>query len=490
MKKIIPSILFLVIISAMLLAGCGVESELDTRLRAVIAAQQLTGDPSTGRELPHISDPLAQLGKQLFFSQALGGRQDTACVTCHHPMLGGGDALPMSIGTGAHQPDLLGPGRTHPNGPQVARNAPTTFNIAMWDAFLFHDGRVESLGKTPGKSGNDGYGIRTPNSMMLGYPDHHAGSTLAEAQARFPVAAEKEMRGFDFGADRGNTDKTRDDRTRELLAAILGNYGDGANVLANNNWLPQFQSAFNSSAEAETLITYKNIAVALAAYENSQVFVNTPWRAYIQGDPAALSDSAKRGALLFYGKAGCVTCHHGDFFTDEQFHTLAVPQIGVGKDSGIFGDDDFGRYLETGEKPDKYAFRTPSLLNVTVTGPFGHDGAYSSLEAMVRHHLNPAQAVKNYDFSQLDDSISTRNAAQYTRQALDKLADDRAAGRVAVQDIDLTDAEVSDLLDFLHALTDPCVTSRECLAPWLPDDSTPDPDGLRLVAVDENGQPL
>jgi cytochrome c peroxidase len=335
-KSLLVVVLPLLSLSIYLTAGCDSQSSLDQELQAVIAANNLTGDPTLNRELPGIDDPMAQLGMKLFFTKALGGEQDSACVSCHHPMLGGGDGIPLSIGVGAHQPNLLGPGRTHPEGSLVSRNAPTTFNTGMWDSFMFHDGRVESIGKTFGKSGNDGYGIRTPDSMMLGYPDHEAGETLAEAQARFPVTSEEEMRGFDFGTDRSNTLRTRDNRSRELLAAIIGGYGDGANVLSKNRWLPEFQAAFNSTGDAESLITFNNIAKAIAVYENSQVFVDTSWRAYVQGKRDAIGEPAKRGALLFYGKAGCSACHSGDFFTDEAFYVLAVPQIGSGRGTAVF----------------------------------------------------------------------------------------------------------------------------------------------------------
>ena len=137
-------------------------------LLLLVKTAGLTGDPTTGRTLPSINDPKAQLGKKLFFTKGLGGDSDSACVTCHHPSLGGGDDLSLSIGVGAETPDLLGPGRFHDStaanydgGPTVPRNAPTTFNIAMWDQVLFHDGRVESLGKTVGANGDDGLGIRS-----------------------------------------------------------------------------------------------------------------------------------------------------------------------------------------------------------------------------------------------------------------------------------------------------------------------------------------
>ena len=123
---------------------------------------------------------------KLFFTKALGGDKDSACVTCHHPLLGGGDGLALSIGVGAAEPDLLGPGRTHPAGYfNVPRNAPTTFNIGLWDQVLFFDGRVESLGKTAGMNGDDGLGIRTPDTH-LGIADPNAGDIFGHGPGALP----------------------------------------------------------------------------------------------------------------------------------------------------------------------------------------------------------------------------------------------------------------------------------------------------------------
>ncbi len=493
MRKTILALISLIIISSLLISGCSTSAR-DQELRAIIEAEGLTGDPSIGRDLPDISDPLPQLGMMLFYTKALSAQQDAACVSCHHPSLGGGDGIPMSIGVDADVPELLGPGRTHVSGPLVPRNAPTTFNSGMWDAFMFHDGRVESKGKTPGANGADGYGIRTPDRPW-GYPDPDAGANLVVAQARFPVTAEDEMRGFDFGTGHGNTLEIRDETTRTMLAEILGGYGYGEGILEQNEWLAEFQKAYESDEDAESLIIFENIVHAIGEYERSQVFVDTPWRAYVQGDDDAISASAKSGAILFFtpveeGGAGCSVCHSGDFFTDEDFHVIAIPQIGRGKASGTYGDDDWGRYLETQDPADKYAFRTPSLLNVEVTGPYGHDGAYEALEMVVRHKMDVVTAVNNYDFSMLAPDIRTYNAEGYTQAALEQLKENRRNDITTIEDLFLSDQDVEDIVDFLHTLTDPCTKDRNCLAPWIPDATTPNPDGLQLEAVDQDGNPL
>ena len=454
---------------------------LDMQLRAIIAEQGLTGDPSIGREIPTIDEPIAQLGKRLFFTQALGGDMDSACASCHLPTLGGGDDLPLSIGVGADDPHLLGPGRTHHEEEfTVPRNAPTTFNMALWDKFIFHDGRIESLGKTAGYNGADGLGIRTPD-VPLGQLDPMAGVNLTWAQSRFPMTSPEEMRGFDFAAHETNQD------CREHLAARLGNYGNGEGELAFNNWLAEFEAVYGPADDIKELVTEQRIAEAIGEYERSQIFVDTPWKAFVEGDASALSESAKRGALLFYtsieqGGANCASCHSGDFFTDEDFHVLAVPQIGRGKGDGLTRTDDFGRFRETRQLKDLYAFRTPSLINVTVTGPWGHDGAYASLEAMVRHNLNPAEAIAAYPWDEIDDYVADDYAAINTRKALARLEYNRRQGLDTVENVDLTDAEVADLMAFIEALTDPCVTDEACLAPWMPADDEPDPDGQQLDA--------
>ncbi|MCU0507515.1 MAG: cytochrome-c peroxidase [Anaerolineae bacterium] len=463
------------------------ERQVDRDLRAIVAAEGLTGDPSRGRELPSIDEPLAQLGKKLFFTKALSGDNDVACATCHHPLLGGGDNLSLSIGVGASDPDLLGPGRGHPDvAPNVPRNAPTTFNIAMWDQVMFHDGRLESLDKLPGANGAGPAGMRTPDTLP-GLADPLAGENLVDAQSRFPVTSPAEMLGYSFATHKPH-------RTiRAALCARLGGYGMGQGDLPDSQWPAEFERVFGRADQVEALITDERIAQALGAYERSQVFVDTPWRRYVEGDDAAISDAAKRGALLFFrepaeGGAGCATCHSGDFFTDEQFYTLAVPQVGPGKRDDPYFDDpavqteDFGRWYATFDETQRYSFRTPTLLNVEVTGPYGHNGAYDTLEGIVRHHLDPAAAVAAYDPAQLIPPAQTARTAEYTAKALAKLEEDRRSDRTTLQDVKLSDRQVDELIAFLRALTDPCVKDPACLARWLPEADEPDPDGLQLIA--------
>lgn len=467
--------------------------QLDEELRKLVNSEGLTGNAMKERTIPDVSSKTVQLGMRLFYSKSLGGDQDSACVSCHHPVLGGGDALSLSIGVEAQDPDLLGVGRLHSStgthsdgGPTVPRNAPTTFNLAAWDEVLFHDGRVESLAKTDHENGAGTEGIRTPDSTVS-TADLSGGLNLAHAQARFPVTSPEEMKGF-------NHNGKNNQQIRDFLAQRLGGYGAGTGLLSNTAyWLDKFRDTFNSpTGTAEELITEQRISFLLGEYERSQVFIDTPWKSYVEGNNSAISESAKRGGTLFFtpiaeGGADCSSCHSGDFFTDENFHNIATPQIGRGKGDGATGDEDFGRFRETKRAEDMFAFRTPTLLNVEVTGPWTHAGAYTTLEAMVRHSLNHQKALTNYDTNQLNQvGIQSLSKIQaHTQKAID-------ASNFEGSELNLSDTQVTDIVEFLKTLTDPCVKDRQCLSAWILDstDTDADPNNEQLIAKDVNGVDL
>ncbi len=137
--------------------------------------------------------------------------------------------------------------------------------------------------------------------------------------------------------------------------------------------------------------------------------------------------------------------------------SIAMPQIGPGKGDGNDGHDDLGRERVSGDPADRCGFRTPSLRNVAVTGPWGHDGAYGSLRDVVEHHLDPVGALENYDTTQA--LLPPRDDLD----AVDWIAHNDPARRQAIaatndlRRVRLRPGEVDALMDFLQALTDPLV---------------------------------
>ncbi|MBL8518267.1 MAG: cytochrome C peroxidase [Betaproteobacteria bacterium] len=473
----------------------------DTNLRILAQGTGQTGLPLTGRTLPSISDPLPQLGKLLFFSKTLSGNLDTACASCHHPGLGGADGLSLSIGAGATDPAVMGPGRRLANGAvSTPRNANTFFNVGLLDNGLFWDSRVESIGKLVGRNGI-GSGIRTP-STALGVADVNAGLSLPAAQARFPVASVAEMRGPLLAG-------SGDDLLRSHLAARLGNYGTGVGQLAGSTWLARFRTAFNQpNGTAEQLITFDNIAAAIAEYQRSATFVDTAWARFMRGDNSAISEDAKDGALLFFRQANqgggqCVQCHVGDNFTNERHHAIGFPQIGPGMGDGVAASEDFGRGRETQAAGDRYKFRTPSLLNIELSAPYGHAGAYANLATAVAHYIDPDATLNTFlanqggcDLAQFRNGATCTDIATVTRNsqaALAKMKADRAGNPGdAMPVINTTTVPLSSanlIVEFLKTLTDPCLKDRGCFGRWIPTPAEA-PDGHQLNAVTAGGATL
>ena len=378
------------------------------------------------------SPALVKLGEALFWDPELGGNRDTACATCHHSDLATGDALSVSIGTNGFG---LGDQRNFGQARElVPRNATPLFNLGYTEwTTLFWDGRVQT---------DTAAGFHTPASDRL--PDG-LDSVLA-AQAMFPVTSRDEMLGY-----RGDLDIFG--QSNEL--AVVVDYKsqpiwDGLmkRILAIPEYVDMFHAAFPDVPTED--LGFQHAANAIAAYEIAAfTFEDSPYDRYIQGDKSALTDEAKQGALLFYGKVGCASCHSTGLLTDQQFHNIAVPQIGDGK--GREQPFDLGRARETGNDCDRYAFRTPPLRNVALTGPWMHDGAFTTLEVTVRHHLAPLASLQNYDPSQLTVLLADKCLDQ--PEALSAIeqwyADNASAG------VQLSDEQVRLLLVFLDSLTSP-----------------------------------
>lgn len=431
--------IFFLLAAGLFLAGCGPAETFDDRLQAIIAAQGIRP-----YEPPPPPDPaLVTLGEALYFDKILSGNRDVACATCHWPGQATSDGLPLPIGTGGVG---LGPQRQMGAGRErIPRHAPELFNrgAAEWRT-MFWDSRVmlDEDGEFITPAGN-----RLPDGLQ---------SVLA-AQAMFPVTSRDEMRG-----SRGDVDVFG--RPNELAAIADANIpaiwaGLMKRLLAVPEYVTLFQTAYPDTPLEE--LDFTHAANAIAAYEAEAFSLyQSPWRAYLNGDRSAMSDEAKRGAVLFFGDAGCAACHSGPLFTDQQARVIAAPQIGPGK--GDAAPYDYGRFWETGDPRDKYAFRTPPLLNVAATGPWLHDGAYSTLEAVIQHHLDPDTALRNYD-----------PAAHLPPELQDSFQDDPALIEEMLGNVDpllapsrqLTPQEINALVAFLEALTDPTVANLGRITP-------------------------
>jgi cytochrome c peroxidase len=265
-----------------------------------------------------------ELGKKLFFDRRLSGDGTTSCASCHIPEQAYTDGQDISL-----------------NYPTTRnwRNAQTIINTAFY-THLFHDGRVKTL----------------------------------EDQALFPMMSAFEMnQNLDF---------------LEEEIRVVPEYAEA------------FQKVFGGEPNRE------RIAMAIAAFERTLVSVNSPYDRFLKGDAYAISADAKRGYEIFRGKGKCTECHHGVNLSDDKFYALNVPENPVllndprvtatmrfvakvyhYKDYRDLKEDP-GRYLITGDKKDWKAFRTPTLREIARTGPYMHNGVFSTLDEVIAFFNN------------------------------------------------------------------------------------------------------
>jgi cytochrome c peroxidase len=394
-----------------------------------------------------------ELGKLLFFDKILSGNRTISCATCHHPFAGTGDGLSLPVGEGGNG---LGVSRNTGSGNQVVpervpRNSPPLFNLgAKQFKAMFHDGRVRVDATQPS-------GFLNPAGDDL---PQGLDSVLA-AQAMFPVTSATEMAG------QPGENPIADAAAAGLLAGPHGVWAKLARRLKRvREYVSLFKQAYDHIDHRRD-ISFVDAANAIAAFEASAWRAdNSPFDRYLRGDKRAMSPNAVVGMRLFYGKAGCGGCHGGPFLTDHSFRAIAMPQIGPGKGDGPSGHEDFGLERVTGIPADRYKFRVPTLKNVALTGPYGHSGAYNSLEAVVRHHLNPVDALETYDTSRA--ALPRRpdlDAVDYIAQSDSQVRHNIAAAN-ELAPIALSDRQVARLLDFLHALTDPDSIDLRRDVPW------------------------
>jgi len=234
-------------------------------------------------------------------------------------------------------------------GRSLRRNAPTILNVG-YQRLLFHDGRETSL----------------------------------ERQVWSPLLAPDEM---------GNASR----------AAVV------ARVSALADYSAAFARVFPSAG-----INEDTIAAALASYERMLVAANSRFdRWFFADDGSALSALERSGLELFRGKAGCAACHHFSkrdaLFTDHRFHNTGVgwaranaagrtvsvalgggatAEVSAAEMTALFGGDlrDDGRFEVTRQPGDRWAYKTPSLRNVTLTAPYMHDGSLATLSEVIEFY--------------------------------------------------------------------------------------------------------
>ncbi len=344
---------------------------------AFAAATAWSGTPLGLPEVPVPSDnPQSELkvalGKRLYNDKRFSADGTVSCETCHSPDKAFTDHLRVSKGI---------------KGQEGTRNAPTVINAAYYTT-QFWDGRVPSL----------------------------------EEQSKGPFINPVEHGLKDF-------------------APIL------ATIRADRQYREMFMKVFDA---APADITIDHVAKAIAAFERTVISGDSPFDRYLYGkDRDAMSEAAIRGLEVFRVKGRCVDCHTigqtSAIFTDNRFHNIGVGFSQISENLMDIVDayrarqesehemdvtiltsrniSELGRFAITLDPSDIGRFKTPSLRNIAVTGPYMHDGSMDTLEEVVEFYNEGGE-----DNPMLDGGI---------------------------RPLRLTEQEKADLVEFMKALTSP-----------------------------------
>jgi cytochrome c peroxidase len=231
-----------------------------------------------------------------------------------------------------------------------------------------------------------------------------------------------------------------------IVNSVEMGYPDGesaAKVIAKD---PAYQKMFREAYGRD--VNYEDIGRAIAAFERTMIFIDSPFRRFLLGDERAVSAEAKQGFRLFNEKARCVTCHpmnlSNPLGTDNRFHNIGVSartqdfellarnaltalaqdpsekkleELAIGTNLS-----ELGRFMITRNRSDIGSFRTSMLLNVGITQPYMHDGTLETLWDVMDHYNKGGEANP------------------YLDGGMEPLA--------------LTDEEIDQVVAFLFSLTD------------------------------------
>lgn len=174
----------------------------------------------------------------------------------------------------------------------------------------------------------------------------------------------------------------------------------------DSSWVQMAQKAYGRDPDPFV------ITRSLGAFQRTLISSTSPYDHYINGNKNALTEEQKKGMELFNGKANCSKCHSEILFTDESLRNNGLYEKYV----------DSGKMRLTLLEEDRAMFKVPSLRNVTVTGPYMHDGSLITLEEVIEHYNSGGKQHKSKS-----DEIKALN---------------------------LTIKEKQQLVDFLKSLTD------------------------------------
>ncbi len=190
-------------------------------------------------------------------------------------------------------------------------------------------------------------------------------------------------------------------------------------LASNMGYKVLFDLAFRDVPEEERYTTL-NAAMAISAYIRSLLPDQAPFQDWLKGDTDALTEEEKRGAVLFFGKARCYSCHNNTGLNSMEFHALGVNDLYQEGGLNTSADDrrNLGRGGFTKDPRDMYRFKVPQLYNLA-DGPFYfHGSRKETLEEVVDYFDAAIPENPNVPISQVSSKFRPLNLTDTEKQEL------------------------------------------------------------------------
>ncbi len=338
-----------------------------------------------------LTDAKVELGKMLFHETALGtnprvsnGEGTYSCASCHHAAAGFQANMAQGIGEGGVGYGSMGESRIPDSSYPIDSidvqpiRSPSALNVAYQTITLWNG----QFGATGANTGTEAlWTTGTPiETNFMGYEG-------AEIQA---IAGLK--------VHRMSVDNLIDDVP-------------GYSLL--------FQQAYPGIPSADR-VTRENAGLAIAAYERTLLPSQAPFQRWLRGDGNAMTEQEKLGAVLFFDKARCYTCHNGPALNSDEFHALGMDDL---DGPGIYGTNvpnnaHLGRGGFTGNSNDEYKFKVPQLYNIQNSPFYGHGATFTSIESIIRYKKLSVPQNPDVPTSRLADEFIPLNLSEQEIQDL------------------------------------------------------------------------
>ncbi len=396
-----------------LMVGCDIfkgkdeDPELDEQLEAALVEAAdgqgmdlfLLPDSDDFNAIPQdprnpITAKKVELGQLLYHETGLAvnpikpeGAGTYSCASCHHAAAGFQAGRIQGVGEGGIGMSQNGQGRVNNPAYQITEldvqpiRTPSAMNGAYQEAQLWN-GQFGALGINAGTEA-----FWTPGTPKA---DNSFGYEGLEIQA---IAGLKVHRMADVHTS----------------------------IAATN---PQYTQLFAEAFPGQP-IDRERAGLAIASFERTMLANEAPFQKWLRGNKDAMTEQEKRGAILFFDKAQCSTCHTGPALNSMTFYALGMDNL---NGPGVYGDPStdgarFGRGSFTGNAADNYKFKTPQLYNLMDSPFYGHGGTFNSVREVIEY--------KNLAVASNSDVPGTQLAAEF-------------------QPLGLTSDEISDLVAFVE----------------------------------------